>query len=83
MTEKNTIKKLRLVKILTSYEGDKRINPKWHYVKEYAGGYATLCEGEYFGEGESACIYKIKIVERGITCPDCIAFIKELKAIKL
>jgi len=55
----------------------------WHYVDYVAGGNATLCTGEYFGRGESTSKYETKSVQKGgITCPQCIGRIKEIKAIK-
>jgi len=75
-----------LVKILSSDDGYKieLKNQVWHYVVTSCGGSATLCEGEYFGMGESGCEYEGKRVKRGgITCPKCISIIKDFKAIKI
>lgn len=75
-----------LVKILTSDSGEPRekANQVWHYVDVACAGNQTLCEGEYFGLGESGCKYKTKTVEKGgITCKECINKIKDYKAIKL
>ena len=75
-----------LVKILSSDDGEPRDKDQqfWHLVENTAGGNATLCEGEYFGEGESSCKFETKKVDQeGITCPYCIRKIKWLKKIKL
>ena len=74
-----------LVKILSSDDGEPRDKDLqyWHWIENRTGT-ATLCEGEFFGSGESACEYEIKEVQRGgITCPVCLEIIKEFKKIKL
>ena len=74
-----------LVKILTDDYGEPREKylQYWHYVVD-RGGNQTLCEGEFFGAGESGCEFEEKSVSRGgITCPKCLQHIKEIKAIKL
>lgn len=74
-----------VVKILTDDLGEKRDKHlhHWHYVV-YKGGPQTLCQGEYFGEGESGCEFVVKKVKRGgITCPDCLSEIKGYKSVKL
>lgn len=73
-----------LVKILSADDGEKRKNTKWCLVVNKCAGNMTLCEGEYFGMGESGCEYEYKTVEKGgITCSDCLAQIKYIKNIKL
>ena len=75
----------KLVKILSSDDGEPRDKhlQYWHWILTDTGNH-TLCEGEFFGYGESACEYEIKTVKRGgITCPKCLEIIKEIKAIKL
>lgn len=73
-----------LVKILSSDDGEKRDNPVWCLVHVITGGNATLCGGEFFGEGESSCSYETKRTERGgITCEECLRIIKEIKSVKL
>jgi len=75
----------QLVKILKDHSGEPREKELqfWHYVVNYTGS-ATLCEGEFFGYGESAVEFKTNTVKRGgITCPKCLARIKQMKAIKL
>lgn len=74
-----------LVKILSDNAGEIRDKDfqYWHFVSN-KGGSQTLCEGEFFGYGESGCEFEEKSVERGgITCPKCLEFIKEIKSIKL
>jgi len=74
-----------VVKILSDDCGEKREKEFqfWHYVAN-KGGSQTLCQGEFFGVGESGCEFKTKFVERGgITCPECLKEIKEIKSIKL
>lgn len=74
-----------LVKILRSDDGEPREEDQqvWHYVVNKQGT-QTLCEGEFFGYGESGCEYEVKTLKRGgITCPKCLEFIKEMKDIKL
>lgn len=77
----------RLVKILTDDSGiERRVELQyWHLVDPTnAIGDATLCEGEFFGVGESGCDYQTKQVQRGgITCPECLSKIKTIKAVKL
>lgn len=73
-----------IVKIISDHSGEKRLNPKWHYIHTVCGGNATLCEGEFFGMGESGCKFEIKKTERGgITCDECLQIIKTIKSIKL
>lgn len=73
-----------LVKILSDDDFEKIENPKWHLIVTISGSNATLCTGEFFGEGESNVIYENKIVKRGgITCRKCLEQLKELKSIKL
>ena len=75
-----------LVKIKTSTDGEIREADLqfWHYVADSNGDPCTLCQGEFFGFGQSGCEYELKSVKvGGITCPDCLAIIKKIKAIKL
>jgi hypothetical protein len=73
-----------LVKILSNDDGDKISDPVWCLVHQICGGNATLCKGEYFGFGESGCVYEIKKVKKGgITCLQCLEIIKKIKAVKL
>jgi hypothetical protein len=70
------------VKIKVNDDGERQFRPKWHYAVTYDGtGNHALCTGEYFGLGESACVYDFS---RGrITCSDCIEIIKKIKSIRL
>lgn len=48
-----------LVKILSDDSGEPRFKKKWCLIQNITGE-ATLCEGEFFGSGESGCTYKKK-----------------------
>lgn len=73
-----------IVKILTADDGEKRDGQVWCLVQIRTGDPCTLCTGEFFGLGQSGCKFKAKTVDKGgITCPDCLSIIKELKALKL
>lgn len=73
-----------LVKILSDDRGEKRDSPVWCLSHQVTGGSATLCGGEYYGEGESGCEFKVKNTQKGgITCHECIRIIKEIKSVKL
>lgn len=77
---------MKLVRILIDDSGHPHeLAAYWHLVDPCnAGGPATLCTGEYFGFGESACEFDLKEVKRGgITCPQCLADLKTYKAVKL
>lgn len=75
-----------LVRILTNDDGDTPDNNhNWHLVDPCNWqGKATLCTAEFFGSGESACIYETKeVIRGGVTCPNCMKMIKNYKKIKL
>lgn len=73
----------KVVKFLTTDDGDEVTNDDWHFVMEQDAERA-LCTGEVFGYGESAATYKDKTVASGgITCPACKKLLKEIKAVKL
>ncbi len=56
----------------------------WCLVVFKSGSPMTLCTGEVFGLGEGNAEYIEKEVKRGgITCPECLKFIREIKAVKL
>ena len=71
-----------LVKITHDDDGYKIDEPKWCYSILAAGSATQLCEGQVYGLGESDVKYKVKVTGK-VTCPHCIAIIKELKAVKL
>jgi len=74
----------KLVKIITDEDGFISLSDKWHYISEAGGSECCLCDGQVFGYGEGAAEYEMKEVQRGgVTCPHCIAIIKEHKAVKL
>jgi hypothetical protein len=74
-----------VVKILSDDGGEIRQSPVWCLVDPTnPQGSSTYCTKEFFGPGESGCTYKTKTVERGgISCPECLRYIKVMKAIKL
>lgn len=70
-----------VVKITVDDDGCETGRKEWCYVWETSGSHCTLCTLEVFGEGESGAEYEVKYGK--ITCPDCIAIIKEFKSIRL
>jgi len=73
-----------LVKIIIDDDGEPKDDPPWCLIVDNAGGDVTCCEGEYFGLGESLCVYELKTTKRGgITCPQCLQNIKFYKTVKL
>jgi len=74
-----------LVKITSDDDGDEKPDPQWCLVDpSNFSGPAALCTQEYFGDGESSCVYETKEVRRaGITCRLCLEKLKLMKAIKL
>lgn len=73
-----------LVKITVHDDGVKEQKPKWCLAIHKAGGWQTLCTGEFYGIGESSCKYlEKKSAKGGITCQSCLDEIKFFKAIKL
>jgi len=75
-----------LVRITIDDDGEPVfIGPEWCLVDMgNPEGPATLCKGEFFGIGESNCIYTEKwLIRGGITCQNCIDKIKLYKAVKL
>ena len=71
-----------VVKITVDDDGYEIKNAKWCLVDpcNYQGR-AALCTQQYFGYGESACIYETK--NGKITCEKCREMIKKYKSIKL
>lgn len=73
-----------LVKLITTDDGEKQKNTKWHLVVNRAGGSMAFCTGEFFGFGSSACEYEERQLSRGgITCDDCLRLVKEIKEVKI
>lgn len=75
-----------LVQILVDDDGNEPNHPEdWHLTDPCNWqGAATLCTGEFYGVGESVCVYKEKqVVRGGITCANCLKMIKKYKSIKL
>lgn len=76
----------QLVQILIDDDGNEPTNPYYWHLSDPCNpqGAATLCTGEFYGSGESVCVYETKEVLRGgITCPKCEETIKAYKAVKL
>ena len=73
-----------LVKITHTEDGDKIHKPYWCLSVFHAGSLMTFCDNQVFGLGEGIAKYKTKQKEvGGITCPNCLRRIKEIKAVKL
>ena len=73
-----------LVKLLTTEDGDSIYDPKWCLSVEIAGASSALCSQQCYGIGNSPVHYETKAIKRGgITCPECLEKIREIKAIKL
>jgi predicted ThiF/HesA family dinucleotide-utilizing enzyme len=71
-----------VVKITVDDDGETKGRAEWCLIDPCnLQGSATLCTNEFFGIGESACIYEVK--KGKITCKRCIEIIKEYKKIKL
>lgn len=74
----------QLVMILKDEDGFEIENPVWCLVHVYSDSPSTLCDGQVFGFAEGSAVYKTKSRKRGgITCRNCIDFIKHIKSIKL
>src|SRR5688500_11894042 len=70
-----------LVKITRDDNGENIKYAKWCLAVNRAGGWQSLCSGQFFGMGESDCEYQEK---RGrVTCPNCIEQIKEIKRVTI
>lgn len=74
-----------LVRIIRDDDGRETRNRAWHLVDPgNSQGPAALCTQEFFGEGESECMFETKSAVRGgITCDDCLRILKTYKAVKL
>jgi len=72
-----------LVFFITNEDGEPD-KPVWHFVRTDGPSPHALCCGQVFGYGEGAAQYKTKQAKKGgVTCEECIAIIKGIKAIKL
>jgi len=73
-----------LVKLITDDDGVAIESPEWCLIYFGGGSVVTLCSRESFGYGDGPEDYLTKKTERGgITCNNCLAIIKEIKAVKL
>ncbi len=74
-----------LVRIIQDDDGAETFNQDWHLVDPVNNqGPAALCTQEFYGFGESDCVFEEKTVERGgVTCENCLRRIRIYKAIKL
>lgn len=70
-----------LVKIIADEDGTKIKRPKWCAVIDPCGSLHALCSLQVFGMGEGRAEYITKDTGK-VTCPDCIAIIKDLKTYK-
>ena len=75
----------QLVRITVDDGGDPKFDPQWCLVDGgNPEGAATLCQGEFFGYGESGCVFEVKYVQRGgITCVRCNDKIRLYKEVRL
>lgn len=74
-----------LVMIFTDHTGMIVDEPLWHLVDMIAGEPSTICTMQPV----STQIYRQMLIDEksvkrgGITCPDCLAVVKHMKAVKL
>lgn len=79
-----------ILKMTRNEEGEKKpYGNLWHAGGTDGGVNSLLCSGEVFdeegsvdAEGFAKCISK-EVPRGGITCPNCLAIIRQIKAIKL
>lgn len=76
-----------LIKVLNDDDGYPYSDSYWHLgTKIFKDSPRILCTGEPYGFGESSMVYESLIINNGlikITCPNCIAIIKELQKVKI
>lgn len=72
-----------LVKITADEDGDEIPNAPWCLSVSIGGSPSAFCTMQVYGYGEGSAKFETKSAVRGITCPDCIAKIKEIKAVRL
>jgi len=75
----------KVVKIITDDYGEQKKNKNvWHLSILSCGDPCTLCEGEFYGMGQSNCTYKEKIVKsNGVTCIECLKHIDYFKRLNV
>ena len=77
-----------LVKTLVNEDGDPVPvgEQKWCWHTDHNGDNSVLCTGEFTSEGSHGGLAKFEFKQTrrgGITCEQCLAKIKELKAVRL
>jgi hypothetical protein len=72
---------MEVVRIIKDEDGVETNDKTWHFIVNFDGSKRTFCQGLVFGYGEGNATYKTK--EGKITCNNCIAMIKTIKAVKL
>lgn len=83
----------KLVKIIEHMDCEVDGNEYWHLSHPALPDPAILCTGEFYELervsserilGNAAALAEEKLVKKGgVTCPECLAFIKSIKAVKL
>lgn len=74
---------MKLVKLYTSDFGEKYKKKVWCIVHPVFNDPATLCKMEYYGIGQSGCVFEEKDgTIKDVTCPDCLNFINIMKYLK-
>jgi len=74
-----------VIKIRFTPDGEKIERPKWCLVHQLCGDAAALCSG-FFAESSASGFEdaeRKKVEKGGITCPDCLEIIRNIKAIRL
>lgn len=72
----------RIVNLITDDDGCEHPNAgQWHLVTSFGDANRTVCTGEAFGEGESACTFEFKTGK--ITCQNCIDIVNFFKKVKI
>ncbi len=78
-----------LVKQIVNDDGDP-VDPGdqcWHLMQYFTGDTGMLCTGEFVDDAATSgngSLYEFKNVGRGgITCHNCLAIVKQFKAVRL